>query len=67
MAHAVYACVAVSEFVKNLYAFSETNDNTMSKYLLACGIALNCLNTSLEHCYCLGDILLNMKHFVGVC
>ena len=30
MAHAVYACVVMSEFVQNMYAFSETSDNSVS-------------------------------------
>ena len=31
------------------------------------GIALNCLNISLEDCYHMSDIVLEMKYFVGVC
>jgi len=30
MAHAVYACTVMLEFVKNLYAFLESIDNTES-------------------------------------
>ena len=67
MAHSDYVCVIVSGFVQNLYPFSETNDNTKSRCLLARGIAQNCLNTSLEDFYCLGDILLYMEYFVCVC
>jgi len=33
--------------------------------MLARGIALNFLNISPEDCYCLGDIHLDMKYFVG--